>query len=110
MAIKITENCINCGNCEMKCPNQAIYEPGKQWQFNYGRNKKFDGTVVEAGETQAPLSGSVYYIVPEKCTECVGFHDEPQCISVCPVDSCVPDPEHVEDQEFLKKKKSFLQA
>ena len=26
MAIKITEECINCGACEPECPNNAIYE------------------------------------------------------------------------------------
>ena len=36
----------------------------------------------------------VYYIVTDKCTECTGFHDEPQCAAVCPVDCCVDDPDH----------------
>ena len=26
MAIKITDECINCGACEPECPNTAIYE------------------------------------------------------------------------------------
>ena len=26
MAIKITDDCINCGACEPECPNNAIYE------------------------------------------------------------------------------------
>ena len=26
MALKITDECINCGVCEPVCPNQAIYE------------------------------------------------------------------------------------
>ena len=26
MAIKITDECINCGACEPECPNNAIYE------------------------------------------------------------------------------------
>ena len=39
-----------------------------------------------------PISNEYYFIVPSKCTECVGFHDEPQCAAVCPVDCCVPDP------------------
>jgi NAD-dependent dihydropyrimidine dehydrogenase PreA subunit len=25
MAIKITDECINCGACEPECPNNAIY-------------------------------------------------------------------------------------
>ncbi len=43
-----------------------------------------------------------------KCTECKGFHDEPQCASVCPVDCCVPDEDHVETEETLLGKKAWL--
>ncbi|MBM3403054.1 MAG: ferredoxin, partial [Bacteroidetes bacterium] len=28
MAIKITDECINCGACEPECPNNAIYDAG----------------------------------------------------------------------------------
>jgi hypothetical protein len=48
----------------------------------------------------------VYYIVPGKCTECKGFHDEPQCAAVCPVDCCIPD-NNVEDEETLLNRQSF---
>ena len=65
MAYMITDECILCGACEPECPNEAITE----------------------GE-------EIYVIDPEKCTECVGFFDEPQCALVCPVDCCVPDPDH----------------
>ena len=112
MAIKITNDCINCGACEIKCPNKAIYEGGKEWSFSYGSpNSEFlknDGTVVPSEELQNALSESVYYIVTEKCTECVGFHDEPQCISVCPVDCCIPDEEHRETREELAIKKEKI--
>jgi len=50
----------------------------------------------------------VYYIAHSKCTECVGFHDEPQCAAVCPVDCCVDDPDHVESEEVLLAKKAFM--
>jgi len=44
----------------------------------------------------------------EKCTECVGWYEEAQCVEVCPVD-CIPkDPEHVETQEELLTKKEAL--
>jgi NAD-dependent dihydropyrimidine dehydrogenase PreA subunit len=33
MAIKITEECINCGACEPECPNNAIYEGGADGVF-----------------------------------------------------------------------------
>ena len=34
MAIKITDECINCGACEPECPNNAIYEGGVQWAIS----------------------------------------------------------------------------
>ncbi|HBY67515.1 MAG TPA: ferredoxin, partial [Flavobacteriaceae bacterium] len=39
---------------------------------------------------------------------CKGFHDEPQCAAVCPVDCCVPDEDHVESDEELLGKQSFM--
>ncbi|MEP7155358.1 MAG: YfhL family 4Fe-4S dicluster ferredoxin [Betaproteobacteria bacterium] len=75
MALKITDECINCDVCEPECPNDAISQG------------------IE-----------IYEINPLKCTECVGHFDTPQCREVCPVD-CIPlDLEHVEtkDQLFVK--------
>ncbi len=72
MAYIITEECINCAACEPECPNEAI----------------------SAGD-------DVYEIEPDKCTECVGHFDESQCAAVCPVDCCVPDPDHKEAKEEL---------
>lgn len=75
MALKITEECINCDVCEPVCPNEAIF----------------------AGE-------DIYVINPDLCTECVGHHDTPQCVDICPVD-CIPqDPDHVEDKAALLAK------
>jgi len=87
MATKITDECINCGACEPECPNTAIYAGGAQYELN--------GSTVDA------LSNDFYYIVPEKCTECVGHFDQEQCASVCPVDCCVPDTDRVETEEEL---------
>jgi len=75
MAYKITEECINCGACEPECPNQAI----------------------SAGD-------EIYIIDPAKCTECVGHFDASQCAAVCPVDACIPDPDHKETREELMAK------
>jgi len=75
MAFMINDECINCGACEPECPNQAI----------------------EAGD-------EIYEIDPDKCTECVGHFDEQQCAAVCPVDACVPDPDHKETREELESK------
>ena len=41
MAIKITEECINCGACEPECPNNAIYEGGNEWRLADGTSLKF---------------------------------------------------------------------
>jgi hypothetical protein len=53
------------------------------------------------GSMHAPISNDIFYIVPEKCTECVGFHDQEACAAVCPVDCCVPDPARPETHEVL---------
>ena len=75
MALLITEECINCDVCEPECPNEAIYQ----------------------GEI-------IYVIDPDRCTECVGHFDQPQCQQVCPVD-CIPvNPERIEDEATLLAK------
>jgi ferredoxin len=75
MALKITEECINCDVCEPVCPNEAISQ------------------------------GLEYYeIDPFKCTECVGHFGAPQCVEVCPVE-CIPkDLDHPETQDQLMQK------
>lgn len=113
MAIMITDDCINCGACEPECPNNAIYEGGAQWRYSDGTKLSgkvilWDNREVDADASNEPKSQDHFYIVTDKCTECVGFHNEPQCASVCPVNCCVPDPNNVEDKEFLLKKKQFL--
>ena len=112
MALKITEECINCGACEPECPNNAIYEAGVNWTYADGTGLKgsveFNGEVLDAHQNQNPVSDSVYYIVPNKCTECTGFHEEPQCAAVCPVDCCVPDPDFAETKDELLNKKQWL--
>ena len=115
MAIKITEECINCGACEPECPNNAIYEGGAEWRFSDGTTIKGTftgktGITADADAAQEPVSMDLYYIVTDKCTECVGFHDEPQCASVCPVDCCVDDENHRETKEELMAKKDSLHA
>jgi len=105
MAIKITEECINCGACEPECPNTAIYEGGVDWELA--------GKVYGQEDTAPSGAGGFYssdffYIVPDKCTECKGFHDEPQCAAVCPVDCCIPDADHVEEEGVLLARKEYL--
>lgn len=63
MAYKIiTSQCTACGACEFECPNNAISMKGDAMKVN-----------------------------PDKCTECEGQADAPQCAEVCPVPgTCVP--------------------
>ena len=113
MAIMITDECINCGACEPECPNNAIYEGGVEWRIADGTGVKGSykletGEEVDVDAEQAPIDDDVYYIVPDKCTECQGFHEEPQCAAVCPVDCCVDDPERRETEEALLARKDAL--
>ena len=115
MAIIITDECINCGACEPECPNNAIYEGGNEWRFSDGTSltgifSSKSGLVIDADTPQTPIAMDIYYIVSDKCTECVGFHDEPQCAAVCPVDCCVDDENWRESKEELLEKKSTLQV
>ena len=49
-----------------------------------------------------------YYISYEKCTECIGFYDEPEWVPVCPSEAIVPDPDHQLTREELPAKKEHL--
>ncbi|WP_299108921.1 4Fe-4S dicluster domain-containing protein [uncultured Tenacibaculum sp.] len=113
MAIIITDECINCGACEPECPNTAIYEGAMEWKYSEGTALEGSITLPNGNEADAtleqePISDEYYFIVPDKCTECKGFHEEPQCAAVCPVDCCVPDEDHVETEEELLQKQQFL--
>jgi len=105
MAIYITEECINCGACEPECPNTAIYEGGVEWEL---AGKSYGADDNAPSDATGFFSDEFFYIVPDKCTECKGFHDEPQCAAVCPVDCCLPDEKHVETEEELLKRKDYL--
>jgi ferredoxin len=72
MALKITEECINCDVCEPTCPNEAI--------------------------TMGP---QIYEINPHLCTECEGHFEVPQCRLVCPVDCITQNPDYLETKEQL---------
>lgn len=61
MAYKIDSTyCTGCGACQVECPNKAVVE-------------------LE----------SAFSILADKCTECVGYFDEPQCVAVCPADGSI---------------------
>lgn len=81
MALMITDDCINCDVCEPECPNGAIF-----------------------------MGPEIYIIDPNKCTECVGHFDAPQCQQVCPV-ACIPlNPEWIETPAQLQQKYERLTA
>jgi len=81
VALMITDDCINCDVCEPECPNEAITQ-----------------------------GAEIYEINPNKCTECVGHYDTPQCREVCPVD-CIPvHPQYLEDKNQLMLKYQGLMA
>ena len=81
MALKITEDCINCDMCEPECPNQAI-----------------------------SLGDDIYEIDAERCTECIGHYDEPQCVACCPIDCVEQDPNNIETVDTAAAKLDKLWA
>ncbi|MBC8110187.1 MAG: 4Fe-4S dicluster domain-containing protein [Verrucomicrobia bacterium] len=113
MAIMITDDCLNCEACEPECPTAAIFEGGAAWSWAAGTKLKGEINYLsypksDAGQRQEPLSTDHYYVVAGKCTECIGFHEEPQCAAVCPVDCCLPDPDWVENKNHLLEKAKWL--
>ena len=107
----ITE-CINCGACEPECPNNAIYESGVGWKYSDGTSltevEERNGKSIDPNIENPPKEEEFFYIVTDKCTECNGFHDEPQCAAVCPVDCCITDDDNIETKDELLEKKSWL--
>ena len=109
MAIIITDECINCGACEPECPNNAIYEGGVEWNMSEGTTLTGKYTLetneeVGVNDPQLPVMEDYYFIVADKCTECVGHHDEPSCVQVCPVECILPDPNRQETLDQLADK------
>ncbi len=66
MAVIIDESCITCDACLQNCPVNAIVD-----------------------DMHNPTGESRYYIQPEKCVECVGIFDDPQCAAICPSIGCI---------------------
>jgi len=81
MALKILDTCINCDVCTPECPNEAIF-----------------------------MGAEIFEIRPDRCTECVGHFDEPQCREVCPVDCIIADPDRPETRGQLEAKYRRLMA
>jgi ferredoxin len=75
MSLLITDDCIACDACREECPNEAIEE-----------------------------GDPIYIIESDRCTECVGSYDEPQCVEVCPVDCIILDKNNQETMQELQIK------
>jgi len=60
MSLEIVELCVGCHACEGQCPNNAISAARKMFVIN-----------------------------PNKCTECLGDHDLPQCAEICPIEGAI---------------------
>jgi len=66
MAVIIDETCITCDACAQNCPVNAILD-----------------------DEHNPTGNKRYYVQPEKCVECVGIHEDPQCAAICPSIGCI---------------------
>lgn len=105
MSLLITSECIACAACLPECPNEAIFENRSDCESKGYKLTGADG----GGQLAHATSDNIYVITYERCTECVGHFDEPQCAAVCPVsDCCVPDPTYPEKVDVLLEKAKRL--
>jgi ferredoxin len=75
MALLIKDTCINCDMCDAECPNEAI-----------------------------TFGTEIYEINVDLCTECMGHYEKPTCVTVCPINCIIVDPNHIEsDVQLLDK-------
>lgn len=66
MSVIIDDSCITCDACLQQCPVNAIVD-----------------------DQNNPTGKKQYYVQPEKCVECVGIYDDPQCAAICPSIGCI---------------------
>ncbi|WP_295053149.1 4Fe-4S dicluster domain-containing protein [Sulfuricurvum sp.] len=66
MSVIINDTCITCDACLQQCPVNAIVD-----------------------DSSNPTGKKQYYVQPEKCVECVGLYDDPQCAAICPSIGCI---------------------
>jgi len=66
MAVIIDASCITCDACLQNCPVGAIVD-----------------------DSANPLGLKRYYVQPDKCVECAGIYDDPQCAAICPSIGCI---------------------
>lgn len=68
MAVMITEECINCGDCAPECPVAAI---------------------LSNDDEKNPFGDERFYVKVETCVECVGHADAPRCAEACPTEGSI---------------------
>lgn len=68
MAVMITNECINCGDCAPECPVAAI---------------------LGESDEKNPYAGERFYVKVESCVECVGHADTPRCAQACPTEGSI---------------------
>jgi Fe-S-cluster-containing hydrogenase component 2 len=80
MSVIIDDTCITCDACLQNCPVNAIVD-----------------------DMSNPTGESRYYVHPEKCVECVGIYDDPQCAAICPSIGCITwdKPYTVENEAYF---------
>ncbi|MCE2029673.1 4Fe-4S binding protein [Sessilibacter corallicola] len=62
MSVEIVDLCVNCWACVDVCPSDAI-----------------------------SASNTHMLVNAKKCTECEGDYADPQCASICPIESAILD-------------------
>ena len=107
MPVRITNFCNNCGVCEIICPYNAIYKGGSNWRKIQNRYFVY---CDEGLEYDMFWSKEHFYVVPDKCTECIGKYPEPICMAACTRNCCIIDGTNRESEEQKKKKKEYLES
>ena len=82
------ERCIECNGCVTACKNEN--------EVPWGVNRRRVVTIEDGEPGERSLS-----------VACMHCSDAP-CATVCPVDCCVPDPDHPETREELMEKKERI--
>ena len=85
MAVIITEKCVNCFSCLYECPVNAISDMKDN-----------------------PEGKDIFYVNPNICVECVGYHDTPICAQSCSFDDTIiwgETKENITNNNVFSKKK-----